>query len=128
MNVFDDYYYTKEHEWVKFEASTAIIGISDFAQDALGDITFIELPSVGDKVGQFQQFTAVESVKAASDIYCPISGEITEVNEDLEEEPGLINNSCYEDGWIVKVELSDFDERSNLMTSDEYRIFLESIE
>ncbi len=119
--------YTKEHEWINIEDDIATIGISDYAQEALGDITFVELPGVGDEVEQFEQFASIESVKAASDIFSPMSGEVIEVNADLEAKPGLINKSCYAKGWLVKIKISDKEEASNLMTADEYSNFLESI-
>lgn len=126
MDVVDYYRYTKEHEWVNIEDNIATIGITDYAQEALGDITFVELPGVGDEIEQFGEFASVESVKAANDIFSPMSGKVIEVNTDLESDPGLINKSAYERGWIVKVKISDFDEASNLMNAEEYRKFLES--
>ena len=128
MQIEEDYLYTKEHEWINIneEDNTATVGISDYAQGALGDITYIELPSGDDEVEQFGQVASLESVKAASDIFSPMSGKVIEVNPALESNPGLINKSCYEKGWMVKIEISDIDERSNLMTADEYRSFLES--
>lgn len=128
MEVMDDYFYTKEHEWIRIDDNVATIGISDYAQSALGDITFVELPECGVEVEQFEQFASVESVKAASDIYCPMSGTIVEVNEDLGESPDLINRDCYGKGWIAKIELTDLDEKANLMTAAEYEKFLESLE
>ena len=130
MVVDEDLLYTKEHEWIRIneENNTATIGISDYAQEALGDITFVELPGVNDEVEQFEQFAAVESVKAANDIFSPMSGKVIEVNETLESKPGLINKSCYERGWIAKIEIGEMEETSNLMTADEYRSFLESAE
>ena len=127
MEIEEHLLYTKEHEWIDLQEDTAIIGISDYAQEALGDITFVELPAVGDEVEQFEQFASIESVKAASDIYSPMSGEVLEVNPALESKPGTINKSCYEKGWMIKIKISDKDEASNLMTAEEYRSFLESI-
>ena len=128
MEVIKHCLYTKEHEWVSIEGSMATVGITDYAQSALGDITFVELPKVGAEVEQFEQFASVESVKAASDIFSPISGKVTEVNTDLESKPELINQSCYEAGWIAKIEIADLEEKANLMTSSEYKKFLESLE
>ena len=128
MEIMEHYFYTKEHEWINIEDTTATIGITEYAQSALGDITFIELPPVNSEVEQFEQFVSVESVKAASDIFAPMSGRVVEVNPKLEADPGLINRSCYEKGWIAKIELSDPEEKSNLMTSQEYNKFLESLE
>lgn len=127
MEVIDDYLYTKEHEWVSIEDNTAIIGITEYAQENLGDITFVELPAVESEVEQFEQCASVESVKAASDIFCPLSGRVLEVNTALEANPALINKSCYEKGWIAKIEVSDLNERSNLMNAEEYQSYLESL-
>ena len=128
MEVMDDYYYTKEHEWIRIDDNIATVGISEYAQSALGDITFVELPEVGTEVEQFEQFASVESVKAASDIYCPMSGRVIEVNSDLVDSPDLINRKCYEKGWMVQIELTVPEEKSNLMNAAEYQKFLESLE
>ncbi len=128
MEVEDHLLYTKDHEWINIDGDVATIGISDYAQEALGDITYVELPTVGDEIEQFGEFASIESVKAASDIFSPMSGKVIEVNEGLEAKPGMINKSCYEKGWIAKIEITDMDESSNLMTADEYRKFLESVE
>lgn len=127
MEIEEHFLYTKEHEWADIDEGVATIGISEYAQSSLGDITFIELPAVGDEVEQFGEFASIESVKAASDIFSPMAGEIIEVNEDLEGDPGLINKFPYKNGWIAKVKIFDKEERSNLMTADEYRKFLESV-
>lgn len=127
MEVADHLLYTKEHEWINVEDDEAVVGITDYAQESLGDITFVELPGIGDEVEQFGQFASVESVKAATDIFAPMSGEITAVNDELNEEPGLINKSPYEKGWIARIKLSDGDEKANLMTAEEYLKYLESI-
>ena len=128
MEVEDHLLYTKDHEWVSIDGQTATVGISDYAQEALGDITYIELPNVDDEVEQFGELASIESVKAASDIFSPLGGRIIEVNEALESKPELINKSCYHKGWIAKIEISDSDEQSNLMTAEEYQKFLESVE
>ena len=129
MEVVEHYFYTKEHEWVNIEDDdTATIGITDYAQAALGDITYVELPAMNSEVEQFEQFASLESVKAASDIYAPLSGRIIELNTELESEPSLINRSCYEKGWIAKLEASSIDEKNKLMTASEYSNFLESLE
>ena len=127
MEVEEHLLYSKDHEWINIDGNTATIGISDYAQEALGDVTFIELPTVGDEVEQFGDFASIESVKAASDIFAPMSGKVIEVNSTLDAKPQLINKSCYEKGWIARLELSDLEESSNLMTAEEYRSFLESI-
>ncbi len=126
MEIEENYLYTKEHEWLMVDGKIATVGISDYAQESLGDITFIELPVADDEVDQFGELASIESVKAASDIFSPISGKIVEVNSDLEENPGLINQSSYEKGWIAKIEIADIDETSNLMTAEEYSLFLQS--
>ena len=128
MEIPSHYFYTKEHEWVDIDDKTATVGITDYAQEALGDITYVELPAVDAEVEQFEHLASVESVKAASDIFSPISGKVIEVNNELESTPGLINKHCFEKGWIAKVEVSDLEEKSNLMTAAEYRSFLKSLE
>ena len=129
MEVVEHYFYTKEHEWVNIEDDdTATIGITDYAQAALGDITYVELPAMNSEVEQFEQFASLESVKAASDIYAPLSGRIIELNTELESDPSLINRNCYEKGWIAKLEASSIDEKNKLMTAFEYSNFLESLE
>ena len=133
MKVPEELYYTKEHEWVDIEDmegdqdGLVTVGISDYAQESLGDITFIELPAVGEEFDQFGEFASIESVKAASDIFTPVSGEVVEVNTALEEDPSLINKSPYKKGWIARLRMTDKEELSNLMTADEYRKFLESV-
>lgn len=128
MGMMKNCRYTKEHEWVSTENGVATIGISEYAQDLLGDITFVELPSEGDEVKQFEQVASIESVKAASDIFSPVSGTIVEVNADLEDHPELINESCYEKGWIAKIKISDENELTRLMNADEYETFLGELE
>lgn len=99
--------YSKEHEWIKVEGNIGIIGITDFAQDQLGDVVFVELPPVGRVLKAHEQFGVVESVKTVSDLYCPVTGKVVEVNAALEGSPETVNSSPYEDGWIVKLELSN---------------------
>jgi glycine cleavage system H protein len=124
----EEYLFTKEHEWVYFEDEVAIVGIAEYAQSALGDITYVELPEIGADVEQFEQFASLESVKAASDIFAPISGKILEVNKKLDASPELINKSCYDKGWIAKIEPSDLAEKINLMNAEEYQKFLEGLD
>jgi len=128
MEIVEHYLYTKEHEWINLEDGVGTVGISEYAQSSLGDITFVELPGVDAEVEQFEPLTSLESVKSASDIFSPMSGRIVEINDELSEDPGLINRSCYDKGWIAKVEISDLDESSNLMTAAEYASYLESLE
>jgi glycine cleavage system H protein len=117
--------YSKEHEWVLVENRTATIGITDYAQQELGDIVYVELPEVGEKVVKDDPFAAVESVKAVSDVYAPISGAVVEVNDTLPETPETINEDPYGDGWMIKVEISDMDELKDLMTAEEYAEYVE---
>jgi glycine cleavage system H protein len=112
--------YSKEHEWVVTEGSVATIGITDHAQDQLGEIVYIELPAVGEKISKDDPFGVVESVKAVSDIYAPISGTIVEVNEDLPESPEIVNEDPYGDGWLVKVKFSDTTDFDDLLDNEEY--------
>ena len=128
MEIYDHYHYTKEHEWINIEDGVGTVGISDYAQSALGDITFIELPAIGNEVDQFEQLASLESVKAASDIFSPMSGKVLEVNGELDGNPGLINKDCMEKGWLVRIEVSAPEEVSNLMTADEYRSYLKSLD
>jgi glycine cleavage system H protein len=116
--------FTKEHEWIVIKEEIAIIGISDFAQSQLGDIVSIELPKVGSIFRRMQSMAIIDSVKASSDIYCVISGEIVEVNEELLEHPEWINQSPYELGWIVKLKPSNMEEFHNLMTNEQYNKFI----
>jgi glycine cleavage system H protein len=112
--------YTKEHEWAKVEGDIAIVGITDHAQDALGDIVFLELPEVGRRLAQNEPLGVVESVKAVSDIYSPVSGEVIEVNAAAVAKPETINQDPYEAGWMIKVRMADPSEIDGLMTADEY--------
>jgi glycine cleavage system H protein len=127
MEIEENLLYTKEHEWVSIEDNTATMGITDYAQEALGDVTYVELPDEETEVEQFEQIVSVESVKAASDIYAPMGGKVTEVNRKLEDTPDLINKDCYGKGWIAKIEVRDMDESTNLMSAEEYRNYLESL-
>ncbi len=117
-------YYSEDHEWVAVEGNVATIGLSDFAQHELGDIVFVEMPEEDDDLEAGGELGTVESVKAASDIYSPVSGKVVAINEDLEDEPGKINAEPY-DAWIVKVELSDTAELEKLLSPDGYKAFIE---
>jgi glycine cleavage system H protein len=119
--------FTKEHEWIKIKDGVAIIGISDFAQEQLGDIVSIELPKAGGVFKQGQTMAIVDSVKASSDIYAPISGEIIEVNEGLIEKPEMINQSPYDSGWIAKIKPSNMEEFESLMTKEKYDRYIGEI-
>ncbi|HEX2067246.1 MAG TPA: glycine cleavage system protein GcvH [Nitrososphaeraceae archaeon] len=120
--------FTKEHEWIVIKEGIAIIGISDFAQRQLGDIVSIELPKVGSIFRRMQPMAIIDSVKASSDIYCAMSGEVVEVNEDLLEHPEWINQSPYKLGWIVKVKPSNVEEFNSLMTNEQYNKLIGEIE
>jgi glycine cleavage system H protein len=117
-------YYTEEHEWIDVEDDIATVGITDFAQGQLGDIVFVELPEVGALIEQGKDAAVVESVKAASDVYAPITGEITEVNAALEEDPALVNSSPEDDGWFFKMTIADEGELDGLMDEDGYKAFV----
>ena len=118
--------YASSHEWAKVEDGVATVGISDHAQDAMGDLVYVELPEVGQVVAAGDETGVVESVKAASDIYSPVSGEIVEINEALEDEPELVNNVPYEGGWLFKVQLTDEGELDSLLTADQYQAQIDS--
>lgn len=122
-----DLKFLDSHEWVKVDDNTAIVGISDHAQNELGEVVFVELPAIGDEFVSGDEAAVVESVKAASEVYTPISGEVIEVNEALEENPELVNTSPYEDGWFFKLKVSDENLASldNLMTAEEYLSMLD---
>jgi glycine cleavage system H protein len=122
MKVVKELMYTKDHEWVKQEGNTVTIGITDYAQHALGNIVFVELPETDDTFAEGDEFAVIESVKAASDAYMPVSGTIIAINEDLDDEPALLNVDAYAN-WLVKVELSNTDELDNLMTAEAYEAF-----
>ena len=128
MNVPDGLFYTKDHEWIKIEDGLGTIGITDYAQDALGDITFVELPEIGTEIKQFETFASVESVKAVSDLYAPMSGKVIKINQKLSTSPELINKSPYDEGWLVVIEIYDKSEREKLMRSKDYQKYLEGLE
>ena len=116
--------YTEEHEWVMVEEDLAVVGITDFAQDALGDVVFVELPEVGATLEAGKAFGVVESVKAVSDIYAPISGTVEEVNDDLVDAPEILNTSPYEDGWMIKIKMDNADDVDDLMDADGYQALI----
>ena len=120
MNIPEKLLYTKEHEWVKKEDGQVTIGITDFAQSQLGDIIFLELPEVGQKIVSGEPFGEIEAVKTVSELYAPINGTIIEINEDLEDNPDNINQDCYGSGWIIKVELDGALDKDNLLNHKDY--------
>lgn len=122
MKTVEGLYYSESHEWVKVDGEIAIIGITDFAQKAMGDIVYVDMPEVDDEVTAEEEFGAVESVKAASDLISPVSGTVTEINEALEDESGLLNQDPY-DNWIIKVQMSEPEELDRLMDADAYAAF-----
>ncbi|BBB31922.1 glycine cleavage system H protein [Thermotomaculum hydrothermale] len=115
-----DFRYTKDHEWIKVEGNTGIVGITDYAQKQLGDIVYVELPEIDDEFSKGDEVATVESVKAASPIFIPVSGKIVEINEELEDSPELVNQDPHGKGWIFKVELSDESELEELLTAEAY--------
>lgn len=116
--------YTEEHEWVMVEEELAVVGITDFAQDALGDVVFVELPEVGTVLEAGKAFGVVESVKAVSDIYAPLSGVVEEINDDLVDAPEIINTSPYEDGWMIKLRMDDVADADALMSAESYQALI----
>lgn len=120
-------YFTDEHEWIDVEGDSATVGITDYAQEQLGDIVFVELPGVGTMLDKGGDAAVVESVKAASDVYAPITGEVTEGNSALEDEPALVNSSPEEEGWFFRMTISDTDELEGLMDDKGYKTFVESL-
>ena len=120
MEVPEKLLYTQEHEWVCVDGKDAVVGITQFAQDQLGDIVFVELPETGTLIEQESPFGVVESVKTVSDLYAPVSGTITAVNKDLEAHPEQVNNEPYSKGWVIKIELTDKNELKNLMSPEDY--------
>jgi glycine cleavage system H protein len=125
MSVPKDYKYTRTHEWVKVDGDVATIGITDFAQSELGDITYIELPPVGSSLNQSDSLGVIESVKAASDIYSPLTGEVVEDNQDVESAPEMVNASPFGDAWLVKLKISDESQLEGLLDADAYEKLLE---
>ncbi|MEO0275603.1 MAG: glycine cleavage system protein GcvH [candidate division WOR-3 bacterium] len=121
MVVPEDLKYTKEHEWAKIEGDIATIGITDFAQSELSDIVYVELPAVGTMVEQMQPFGSIEAVKTVADLYAPLSGEVIEVNEELETNPGIINEDPYGLGWMIKIRITNPEEIQNLLSPEEYK-------
>ena len=124
----DDFYYTKDHEWAQIKEGMATVGITDFAQKQLGDVVYVELPKVGTQLEFHQSIGVVESVKAVSDIYSPLSGEVIAVNEELNDSPELINEDPHGKGWIIRLKIKDEEETEKLMSATEYEKFIEGIE
>ena len=121
MEIKENLSYTNDHEWIKIDGNTALVGITDFAQSELGDIVFIEVETIGEDLNKNEVFGTVEAVKTVSDLFIPVSGKVLEFNSSLEDNPELVNESPYEEGWIVKMEISDLDEISDLLDSKAYK-------
>jgi glycine cleavage system H protein len=119
-NIPTELKYTKEHEWVKLDGTSATIGITDYAQGELGDIVFVELPAVGDEIAMMKPFGTIEAVKAVSDMFAPLTGKVVEVNSALDDDPMIINRDPYGEGWMMKIELSDQGELEQLLDADGY--------
>lgn len=117
----DGLLFTEKHEWVRIEGDTATVGISDYARNQLGDIVYVELPETGVKVSQMSPFGTIEAVKAVSDLYAPVSGEVVEVNDRIAEDPTVIKNSPYEDGWMIKIKMSESGEVESLLKPEKYK-------
>ncbi|XP_043937729.1 glycine cleavage system H protein, mitochondrial [Protopterus annectens] len=120
--------FTDKHEWVTVENGIGTVGISKFAQEALGDVVYCGLPEVGTKLNKMDEFGALESVKAASELYSPLTGEVTDINKALADDPGLVNKSCYDDGWLIKMTVDKPEELEELMDEDGYEKYIKSIE
>lgn len=122
-NVPEDLHYSKDHEWVRVEGNIGVVGITDHAQDALGDVVYVELPKAGDEFAAHESFGSVESVKAVSEVFTPVSGEITEANDALQDEPEKVNQDPYGDGWMIKIKMKSPGEVDSLLTAAEYEDF-----
>ena len=122
-NVPEDLHYSKDHEWVRVEGDVAVVGITDYAQDSLGDVVYVEMPKVGDQFAANEPFGSVESVKAVSEVFSPVTGEVVGINETLNDEPEKVNQTPYTDGWMIRVKLSNPGEVDSLLTAAEYEDF-----
>lgn len=122
-NVPEDLHYSKDHEWVRVEGGEAVIGITDYAQNSLGDVVYVELPKPGDQFAANESFGSVESVKAVSEVFTPVTGEVTKINESLADEPEKVNADPYSDGWMIRIRMSNPGEVDSLLTGAEYEDF-----
>ena len=127
MNILEDLSYTEEHEWVSQDSEICTVGITDYAQSELGDIVFVELPEVGESVKQGQPFGTIEAVKTVSDLFAPVSGEVVEINQSLEESAEQINNDPYGDGWIIKLRMEDQRDLAQLLSPKDYADVLSNV-
>lgn len=121
MNVPESLKYTEDHEWIKIDGDTATVGITDFAQSELGDIVYVEIETEGEEIEKGEVFGTVEAVKTVSDLFMPVSGEVIEVNEALEDAPETVNENPYENGWMIKIKMSNPDEANDLLSADQYK-------
>ena len=121
MNIPAELKYTKDHEWIKIDGDVATVGITDFAQGELGDIVYVEIETEGEELDQEEVFGSIEAVKTVSDLFMPVSGEVTAFNEDLESNPEVVNTDPYGDGWLIKVKISDSSELDSLLSADQYK-------
>lgn len=126
FNVPEEYYYTKDHEWAQVDENVVTVGITEFAQDALGEIVYVELPEEGQKVTQSEPFGVVESVKAASDLVAPVSGTVIEVNTSIVDDPGVLNDDPINNGWLIRIEMDSEKELANLMRAPDYKKIIKS--
>ena len=122
-NIPDDLHYSKDHEWVRVDGNIAIVGITDYAQDSLGDVVYVELPKVGDEFAANESFGSVESVKAVSEVFSPVSGTVAAINDSLSDEPEKVNTDSYNDGWMIRMQMSNPGEVDSLLTVAEYEDF-----
>ncbi len=127
-NIPEDLHFSKDHEWIRVEGDTATVGVSDHAQHALGDVVYVELPKVGEKFEAHESFGSVESVKAVSELFMPVAGVVTEINEALQDEPERVNNAPYTDAWMVKIKVANKGEIDSLLNSAEYEDYLKTEE
>jgi glycine cleavage system H protein len=128
MEFKDDVKYQESHEWARKDGDLIVVGISDYAQDSLGDVVYVELPETGESKKKGQAFGVVESVKAASDVYMPVAGEVAEVNGDLDDDPSKVNDSPFDSGWLIKVKPSDPSEFDELMSAEDYKQYTEGLD
>lgn len=128
MNVPEELKYTKEHEWLRSDGDLATVGITDYAQSELGDIVFVELPRAGDTVSQGEPFGTIEAVKTVADLFSPVTGEVSEVNPKIEEDPAVMNKDPYGEGWMIKVRMSDSSQINSLLSPTDYRALIEKAE
>ena len=128
ITIPEDNLYTREHEWLRIEGNKAEVGITEHAQKSLGDIVYVELPEIGDEIDAGDEFGSIESVKAVNSLYMPMSGNIIAVNTELKDSPETINEECYDDGWLIRFELSNQEESSELLSSKDYKEFLQEEE